>query len=81
MSELVGAQPPGWFRLLAFIGILWDLIGVATYLQKVGMPAIRWPASDERAGQVGVGHGAFAVGVFAGLLGAWHGHLRNVAPC
>jgi hypothetical protein len=37
MSEHVGARPPGWFRLLAIVGILWDLIGVATYLQKVGM--------------------------------------------
>jgi hypothetical protein len=37
MSELVGARPPGWFRLLAIVAILWDLIGVATHLQKVGM--------------------------------------------
>ena len=74
MSELVGARPPGWFRLLAIVGIFWDLIGVATYLQKVGMfgDPLAGLSDAERALAESVPAwvtGAFAVGVFAGLLG------------
>ena len=34
MSELVGARPPGWFRLLSILAPVWNLIGVAMYLQE-----------------------------------------------
>ena len=75
MSELVGARPPGWFRLLSLAGLLWNLFGVVLYLQKVGLfgGPLAGLSDAERALAESVPAwvtGAFAIAVFSGLLGA-----------
>ena len=75
MSELVGARPPGWFRLLSVIGLLWNLFGVTLYLQKVGLfgDPLAGLSDAERALAESVPAwvtGAFAIAVFSGLFGA-----------
>src|SRR5207253_11385457 len=74
MGDVLGARVPGWFRLLAVLGLIWNCLGVYSYLRSVGM------LGDQLAG-LGAGHlavarsipawvtGTFAVAVFAGLLG------------
>src|SRR6218665_809493 len=75
MSNVIGARVPGWFRLLALLGLLWNGFGVFMYLKSVGMfgdplaglePAHRALAQSVPAWVTG----AFAVAVFAGLLGS-----------
>lgn len=75
MNDVIGARAPAWFRLLAVLGLVWNAFGVYMYLTSVGMfgdplagldPAHRALAQ----GVPGWVTGAFAVAVFAGLLGA-----------
>ena len=66
---------PAWFRLLAFVGLAWNLIGVAMYLQKVGLfgDPLAGLTETERALAESVPAwvtAAFAIAVFSGLLGA-----------
>ncbi len=74
MSDVIGARAPGWFRLLAVLGLAWNAFGVYMYLSKVGM------FGDPLAGQNQAYRdlaasvpswvtAAFAVAVFAGLIG------------
>lgn len=74
MSDLIGARAPGWFRLLAVLGLAWNAFGVYMYLSKVGM------FGDPLAGQSQAYRdlaasvpswvtAAFAVAVFAGFIG------------
>ena len=75
MSELVGARPPGWFRLLSILALVWNLIGVAMYLQKVGLfgDPLAGLSDAERTLAESVPAwvtGAFAIAVFSGLVGA-----------
>lgn len=75
MTEPATARAPGWFRLLAWLGLAWNLIGVATYLQHVGMfgDPLAGMSEAERALAASVPSwvtGAFAIAVFAGLLGS-----------
>jgi hypothetical protein len=75
MGNVIGARVPVWFRVLAVLGLLWDCLGVFSYLRSVGM------LGDQLAG-LDSAHlalarsipawvtGTFAVAVFAGLLGS-----------
>ncbi len=75
MNGVIGARPPAWFRLLSVLGLLWSLIGVAMYLQKVGMfgdPLAGMPDAERALAESVPGWvtGAFAIAVFAGALGS-----------
>jgi hypothetical protein len=75
MGNVVGARIPVWYRVLAVLGLLWNCLGVFSYLRSVGM------LGDQLAG-LDPAHlalarsipawvtGTFAVAVFAGLLGS-----------
>ena len=34
MSDVIGARAPGWFRLLAVLGLAWNGFGVYMYLEQ-----------------------------------------------
>ena len=68
MSKVVGVKVPAWFRLLAVLGLLWNGYGVYMYLVSVGM--IRGAVPPPAQGLPAWVTGAFAVAVFAGLLGS-----------
>jgi len=75
MSNDVAAKAPSWFRLLAVIGLLWNLIGVAMYLQNVGLfgDPLAGLNEAERALAASIPAwvtAAFAIAVFSGLFGA-----------
>lgn len=75
MSSVIGARAPLWFRGAALLGLLWNAFGVYMYLKSVGMfgdPLTGLdPAHAELARTVPAWvTGAFAVAVFAGLLGS-----------
>ena len=67
MSELVGARAPGWLRIVAALGLVWNLFGVYQYLMTVGVVAGADAASV--AAMPAWVTGAFAVAVFGGTLG------------
>lgn len=75
MGNVIGARIPGWFRLASLLGLLWNAFGVYMYLSKVGMLGDPLAGLDEAhrtlAGSVPAWvTGAFAIAVFAGLLGS-----------
>lgn len=66
---------PAWFRGLAALGLIWNLFGVAMYLQSVGVfgDPLTGLSTKERAfaeAVPGWATGAFAIGTIAGLLGS-----------
>ena len=67
MSELVGARAPGWVRIVAALGLVWNLFGVYQYLMTVGVVAGADAAAV--AAMPAWVTGAFAVAVFGGALG------------
>ena len=67
MSELVGARAPGWVRIVAALGLVWNLFGVYQYLMTVGVVAGADAAAV--AAMPAWVTGAFAVAVFGGTLG------------
>ena len=75
MGNVIGAQVPVWFRSLALLGLLWNAFGVYMYLKKVGMMGD--PLAGLDPAHVALAQsvpawvtGAFAIAVFAGLLGS-----------
>jgi hypothetical protein len=74
MNDMIGARPPGWFRLVALLALLWNLVGVWSYLSKVGMaPPMMEMTPDEvalAAGMPAWATAGFAIAVFTGLLGS-----------
>jgi hypothetical protein len=75
MGNVIGARVPGWFRLFSLLGLLWNALGVFMYLKSVGIfgdpLAGLEPAHAELARSVPAWvTGAFAIAVFAGLLGS-----------
>lgn len=73
MNEAAIARPPAWFRIVALVGLLWELFGVATYLMHVGMLPAAEMSDVERslADSMPVwATAAYAVAVFAGAFGA-----------
>lgn len=73
MNDVIGARPPGWFRIVAVLAVLWNCIGVWGYLSKVGVvPPMMAMTPDETALAASMPTWAtagFAVAVFGGLLG------------
>ncbi|HYN45175.1 MAG TPA: hypothetical protein VES64_00625 [Allosphingosinicella sp.] len=74
MNEVIGARPPGWFRVVAMLAVLWNLIGVWQYLSFVGMAPMMKEATAAQLEVVARAPmwiaGAFAIAVFGGLLGS-----------
>ena len=73
MTDLRDSRPPTWFWIVAVLGLLWELFGVAMYLMHVGvLPNSQEMSEAERSlmesSPVWV-TGLFAIGVFAGALG------------
>ena len=74
MSDVIDSRPPTWFWIVAVLGLLWELFGVAMYLMHVGViPNSQEMSEAERtlmeSSPVWV-TGLFAIGVFGGALGA-----------
>lgn len=67
MSDAVSTRAPGWLRIVAGLGLLWNLFGVYQYLMTVGVV----PGADEAAAGALPAwvKGAFAIAVFGGALG------------
>lgn len=75
MGNVIGGRAPVWYRSLAVLGLLWNAFGVYMYLRSVGMfgdpLAGLDPAHADLARSVPAWvTGAFAIAVFAGLLGS-----------
>ena len=74
MNDVTGTRPPTWFRVVAVIAVLWNLLGVWQYLTSVGAaPPMRELTADEAALLAAAPAwytAAFAIAVFAGLAGA-----------
>lgn len=73
MNEVIGNRTPGWFRAVALLAVVWNLIGVYFYLVHAGV--VPGPEASEAEAAIGRSMPAwatacFAVGVFAGTIGA-----------
>ena len=68
-ASSVPSAAPLWLRLIAALGLIWNLFGVYAYLQTVGvLPGA--PADMTSKNMPTWVVGAFAVAVFAGTLGS-----------
>jgi len=66
MNDMIGTRAPGWLRIVAALGLLWNLYGCYAYLQTVGALAGGDAAMGPMPAWV---TGAFAIAVFGGALG------------
>lgn len=67
MSTMIGTPAPAWLRIVAALGLLWNLFGIYNYLMTVGVVGGGDPsAADALPAWV---TGAFAIAVFGGALG------------
>jgi hypothetical protein len=67
MNNVIGARAPAWLRIVAALGLLWNLFGVYNYLMTVGVVG---GADAAAAGAMPAWvTGAFAIAVFGGALG------------
>jgi hypothetical protein len=74
MSDAIDSRPPAWFWIVAVLGLLWELFGVAMYLMQVGVLPNSGQMSDAERSLMESSPmwvtGLFAIAVFAGALGA-----------
>jgi len=74
MNDINAGRPPAWFWAVAVLGLLWELFGVAMYLMHVGVLPNSQEMSDAERSLMESSPmwvtGLFAIGVFAGALGA-----------
>ena len=74
MSDAIDPKPPAWFWIVAALGLLWELFGVAMYLMHVGVLPNSGEMSEAERSLMESSPtwvtGLFAIGVFAGALGA-----------
>ena len=70
MNNIIGARPPAWLRIVAFVALLWNLIGVAFYLGEVGVLGGAFAPPDPGIDMPSWVTAAYAIGVFGGALGA-----------
>ncbi len=75
MNATIADRPPTWFWAVAGLGLLWQLFGVAMYLMHVGiLPSDAGQMSEAERSLMESSPvwvtALFAVGVFAGALGA-----------
>jgi len=68
MSDVVDGRAPSWLRIVAVLGLLWNLFGVYEYLMTVGVVS----GANEAAAPAmpAWATGAFAIAVFGGALGS-----------
>ena len=69
----ISTNPPAWFRIVAVLAVLWNCVGVYFYLLHVGAVPGPEMSAEEQAAMAMLpswSTAAFAVGVFAGLLGS-----------
>jgi hypothetical protein len=67
MNGTIGAPAPAWLRIVAALGLVWNLFGIYNYLMTVGMvEGMDAAAADSMPAWV---TGAFAIAVFGGALG------------
>jgi len=70
--NVIASTPPVWFRLVAIVAVLWNLMGVWTYLGHVGaVPPMQPMTAEQQALAATVPSwvvGAFAIAVFSALL-------------
>lgn len=67
MNNVIGTPAPAWLRIVAALGLLWNLYGVYMYLMTVGVVG---GADAAAAGAMPAWvTGAFAIAVFGGALG------------
>jgi hypothetical protein len=67
MNNVIGARAPGWLRIVATLGLLWNLFGVYNYLMTVGV--VGGANAAAAGGMPAWVTGAFAIAVFGGTLG------------
>ena len=68
-ASSVSSAAPLWLRLIAALGLIWNLFGVYAYLQTVGV--LPGAAADMTSKTMPTWViGVFAVAVFAGALGS-----------
>jgi hypothetical protein len=67
MNNVIGTPAPAWLRIVAAVGLLWNLYGVYMYLMTVGVV----PGADAAAAGAMPAWvtGSFAIAVFGGTLG------------
>ena len=74
MNDVIDSRPPTWFWIVAVLGLLWELFGVAMYLMQVGvLPNSAEMSEAERSlmeSSPAWVTGLFAIAVFGGALGA-----------
>jgi len=74
MNDVIGGRPPAWFWVVAVLGLVWELFGVAQYLMHVGVLPNSMEMSEAERSLMESSPtwvtGLFAIGVFAGALGA-----------
>lgn len=75
MTEDAGVKLPGWFWVVAVLALLWELMGVGSYLYHVTLSEADIAALPEGQRRLMAIIppwilGAFAIAVFSGLLGA-----------
>lgn len=70
--NVIGSRAPIWFRMVAVLAVLWNLIGVWSYLGHVGaVPPMQPPTPEQQALAATVPAwvtGAFAIAVFSALV-------------
>lgn len=86
MGKVIGAKTPGWFRLLTWLGLLWNGFGVYMYLKSVGMfgnPLAGLDAAHQALARTVPPWvtGTFAVAAFAGLVGSLLMVMRSRRAC
>lgn len=69
MNDLAASRAPVWLRGIALLALLWNLYGVYEYLKSVGAVPGGDPAMAASTMPTWV-TAAFAVSVFAGVLGS-----------
>ncbi len=74
MNDMTSGRPPAWFRIVAVLAVLWNLIGVWQYLSKVGVVPTMMEMTAEETALVAAmptwATAGFALAVFGGLLGS-----------
>lgn len=75
MNKVLNARPPSWFWLVAVLLLAWNAMGVFMYISSVTITADQLASLPPERQQLLAAMpswavGAFAIAVFAGLLGA-----------
>jgi uncharacterized membrane protein len=60
-------HPPVWLRIVGVLGIVWNAIGVVSYLGHVGLMEPMGPPPEQPMPAIVTG--SYAIGVFGAVLG------------